>query len=361
MKHESIGSLRLVSQQIAQPTLREPGAVVHWMGAIQAQDYTAALWAVGLRTVAASEIMVKQALAERRIVRTWLMRGTLHLGAPGDVRWMLDLLAPRVIQQSRGRLRELGLDAATISAAATVIGNALTGGRQLARPALFNLLEAAGISTGNQRGYNILAQLAYAQLICFGAHAGKQPTFALLDEWLPAGPRLPRDEALASLALRYFTSHGPATLHDFVRWAGLSVADAKAGLGAAADQLAAGTVDGTSYYFAAPSAGSTYNSPEALLLPGFDEFLIAYRDRTAILDPVYNNRIVPGGNGVFKPILVSAGQVIGTWQRTVKRSTVTISVQPFVPGDPIPPLSTALERYGHFLGTPITHNHAVGS
>lgn len=362
MQFPEIGSHRLISQQIAQPALHAPGAVVRWMGAMQAQDYAAALWAVGVRTVDATEATVTQALAERRIVRTWLMRGTIHLAAPDDIRWMLDLLAPRVIQQSQGRLRELGLDAATLSASATVIANALSGGRQLTRPALMSLLEEAGIATGNQRGYTILAQLAYAQLICFGAHEGKQATFALLDERLHAGPRLPRDEALATLALRYFTSHGPATLPDFIWWSGVSSTDAKAGLGAVADQLTAATVNGTTFYYAAPLAVSDAHAAEALLLPGFDEYLIAYRDRSAILDPAYNRRIVPGGNGIFKPMLVSAGQIVGTWQRTVKRNAVTLAVHPFAPDDPLPTLNTAIARYAHFLDLPITYdnNDAAG-
>ncbi|MBC8074533.1 MAG: AlkZ family DNA glycosylase [Chloroflexales bacterium] len=354
MNHGTIGAQRLVSQQIARPTFSEPGEAVRWLGAVQAQDYLGALWAVAVRTVGATEQTVEQALAERRIVRTWPMRGTIHFVAPADVRWMLELLAPRVVQRSQGRLRQLGLDATTLAASATVIAKALEGGKQLTRPALYGVLESAGIAAGEQRGLHILGQLAHERLICFGARNGKQPTFTLLDEWVPSAPSLPRDEALATLALRYFTSHGPATVQDFVWWAGLPVADAKAGLGAASAQLASTTLDGQTYYFAEQHAAADGGEPCAVLLPPFDELLVAYRDRSASLDPAYNNLIVPGGNGIFNPIVVIGGRVVGTWKRVLKSDRVVLTFSPFVPwSDPQAlALPAAAERYSRFLGLP---------
>jgi len=350
MDKETIGAHRLASQQIARPRCSDPAEVVRRLGAVQAQDYLAALWAVGARTVGADERSVERAIAERRIVRTWPMRGTIHFVAPADVRWMLELLAPRVVQRSQARLRGLGIDAATLAASADVIGRALAGGRCLTRPALYAALEAAGIAAGGQRGLHILGQLAHARLLCFGPRDGKQPTFTLLDEWLPGAPSLPPDEALATLALRYFTGHGPATVQDFVWWSGLTLREARAGLAAVAGQLSEARVDGQAYYFA--EAPAEPGDPAAFLLPSFDEFLIAYRDRDASLDPAYKDAIVPGANGIFNPIMVCAGHVVGTWRRTLRPRHVEVALCPFQPlaEGHAEALRAAAERYRQFLG-----------
>lgn len=351
---EDIARWRLVNQQIARPTLATPSDVVAWLGAVQAQDYLGALWAVGLRTPGASEATVEQAIAERTIVRTWPMRGTLHFVAPADVRWMLELLTPRVVQGSQGRLRQLGLDAQIIAASAEVVARALAGGRQLTRAELYAALEQAGIAAGNQRGIHILGQLAHQQLICFGPRVGKQPTFTLLDEWVPRAARLPRDEALATLALRYFTSHGPATLQDFMWWAGLSTADARAGLGAAGALLAHTLVGGQAYYFAHEPAALP-DAGQAFLLPPFDELLLGYRDRSAALDPQFTNLVNPGSNGIFNPIVVIDGRVQGTWRRTFKRGAVAMAFSPFRSFSAAQhgALTTAAAGYGAFVGAPV--------
>lgn len=355
MSQGAIGQRRLVSQKIIGSTCADPGATVGWMGAMQAQDYLGALWAVGLRTPGATEQTVERALAERRIVRTWPMRGTIHFVPPADVRWMLELLAPRVVERTQPRLRQLGVDAATIAASAGVLTHALTGGRQLTRPAIFAALEAAGIATGGQRGYHIIGQLAHAALICHGPREGKQPTFTLLAEWAPEARSLPRDEALATLSLRYFTSHGPATLKDFVWWSGLTVAEARAGLAMAGDRLAQETIGGQSYAFAHDPAPAVVE-PSVHLLPPFDEFLVSYRDRSASLDPAHADKIVPGGNGVFNPIIVVDGQVAGTWRRTLKPRSVELTFSTFAPlGDAeTQALHATAEAYGRFLGLPAT-------
>ena len=351
-----IGANRLVHQQVAAPTAADPGEVVRQLGAVQAQDYLSALWAVGLRTLGASEQSIEQALAEGRIVRTWPMRGTIHFVASDDVRWMLDLLAPRVVQRSQGRLRQLSLDAATLAASETIVGRALEGGKQLTRPALYAALEAGGITDAQgARGLHILQQLAHERLICFGARDGKQPTFTLLDEWVPSMSTIPKDAALATLALRYFTSHGPASVQDFAWWSGLTLGEAKASVGAVAGQLATATFDQQSYYFAEAAALTNDTENRAFLLPPFDEFLIAYRDRRASLDPLYNDLVVPGSNGIFNPIIVFNGCVIGTWKRVLKPKRAVLSFSVFPPHTDFPTeqLAPAIEQYGRFLGLAI--------
>ncbi len=349
MSGATIAHRRLVNQQIARQRFAEPGEVVRWLGAMQAQDFLGALWAVGLRTPGATEATVEAAIAAKTIVRTWPMRGTIHFVAPADARWMLELLTPRVVQGMQSRLRQLGLDAQTIAASGEVVARALEGGKQLTRDELRAALEAAGIAAAGQRGIHILGQLAQARLICFGARAGKQPTFALFDEWAPDAKSLPRDEGLATLALRYFNSHGPATLQDFVWWTGLTVTDARAGLAAAALQLRRELIDGQEYY--GPTDGAAEDlSKTAFLLPPFDEFLIGYRDRGASLDPAYAGRVVPGGNGIFNPIVVTGGRVTGTWRRTLKKDNVTLSFSPFTEWSAAEreAIAAAAECYGGF-------------
>lgn len=352
MISEDIGLRRLVYQQIAQPTFAHPSEVVAWLGAMQAQDYLGALWAVGLRTPGATEQTIEQALAEKTIVRTWPMRGTIHFVAATDVRWMLELLAPRVVQRTKSRRAGLGLDEKVIAASAEVIAGALQGGKQLERNAIYALLEQAKIATANSRGLHILGHLAHERLICFGARAGKQPTFALLDEWAPHAKSLPHDEAVATLAQRYFAGHAPATMQDFMWWSGLTTKEAKAGLAAIEGQLAHTSIDGQDYYFAKDLPDASADPHAAFLLPPFDEYLVAYRDRSAALDPAYNNLIVPGGNGIFNPIVVIGGRVVGSWKRVFKNDTVLMTFSPFEDFSKTQAnaIAAAAERYGTFVG-----------
>jgi hypothetical protein len=352
MTSTDLTQLRLLRQQIARPAFATPVEVVHWLGAMQAQDYLGALWAVGLRTKGATEQSLEESLAAKTIVRTWPMRGTIHFVSPADVRWLLELLTPRVVQSSQSRLRQLGIDSQTISKSADVLAKALQGGKQLTRPEIYEQLEAAGIPADGQRGLHILGQLSQSRLLCFGARSGKQPTFTLLDEWAPGARSLPRDEALATLALRYFTGHGPATVQDLVWWSGLTMTDTKSALAMVAAQLEREEIGGQSYYFAKQSGKPSSDPGEVYLLPPFDEYLIGYRDRSAALDPIYNQLVVPGGNGIFNPIVVINGQVVGTWKRVFKRDTVVITFSPFASwGDEHDPaLAAAAEEYGRFVG-----------
>lgn len=343
---------RLINQQIARPTFAHPCEVVAWLGAVQAQDYLGALWAVGLRMPCATEQIIEQAIADKTIVRTWPMRGTIHFVAPADVRWMLELLTPRVVARRASRLAGLGLDEATISRSADVLAKALQGGKQIPRTELYELLEQAHIATGGQRGLHILGRLAHERLLCFGARAGKQPTFALLDEWAPQAKSMPRDEALATLAKRYFTGHGPATLQDFMWWSGLPARDARAGLHAAASQLGHEVIGGQEYYFAQDLPAEHQNACDAFLLPPFDEYLLGYKDRSAAIDAKAMARVNSGGNGMFSPIMVIGGRVVGTWKRTFKRDTVEITFSPFASLSAAPrhAFEEAAQRYGAFVG-----------
>jgi len=206
---------RLQNQQIAEHRFERPDQVVAWLGALQAQDFPGAKWSIGLRLPEATEAEIEQAIAGRTIVRTWPMRGTLHFVASADIHWMRALLTPRVIAGSAARQQNLELDAAVFARCEKHFLKALRGGKQLTREAMLALLEKAGITITDYRGYHILWRLSQEGLLCFGPHEGKQPTFVLLDEWCPATKPWEREKSLAELAKRYFTSHGPATMLDF--------------------------------------------------------------------------------------------------------------------------------------------------
>ncbi len=348
----SIALSRLTNHRLAGPACAQPGDVVSWLGALQAQDYHGALWAIGLRTAGTTERDIEQALGERAIVRTWPLRGTLHFVASQDVRWLLALLAPRVITHSAGRYRQLGLDEATFGRSQEVFARALEGGKQFTRAEMLQALAHAGIATTGQRGYHLLGRAAQDALICFGAPRDKQQTFVLLDEWVPKSGGRTRDEALAELTTRYFTSHGPATAQDLMHWSGLTAAEVKAGLAAAGPALTRATIEDHVYWLPRETPALSNGARSVHLLPGFDEYVLGYRDRRAVLDPVHAPRICPGNSGMFNPTLVVDGQVTGVWKRTLKKAAVVIEVAPFRPLTPAEnqALSAAAERYGAFLG-----------
>jgi Winged helix DNA-binding domain len=350
-KAPNIAARRLVAQQIVRPAFKTPAELVAYLGAVQAQDYAACKWAVGLRLAGApGEASVERAIDDGEVLRIHALRGTWQLVAPADVRWLLDLVAPRLIAGAATRYRQLGLDAATFRRSRAALAKVLRGA-QLTRAELASALAAAGISTTGQRLAHLLQRAELDALICGAARRGKQFTYALLDDRAPdSRARLDRGEALAELARRYFRSRGPATVDDFKRWSGLAPADARSGLEAVQSKLASTTLDGRIYWFD-DDAAKKARSSKAFLLPAFDEYLVAYRDRGVVLDPQYVKRLNAGG-GMLGPCVVLDGRVIGTWKRTLGRETVAIEIDLFEA--PARAASSVIEdasrRYGNFLG-----------
>jgi winged helix DNA-binding protein len=355
MTKSDIARLRLNNQRVAYATFEKPGDVVAWLGAVQAQDYLGALWAVGLRMRNAVEADVERALADRTIIRTWPMRGTLHFVAAADIRWMLKLLTPRVVANNAQRLlRDFDLDEGAFARSKDLFARALQGGKRLTRNAMYEVLEAGGVSAASQRGLHILGRLAQDGFICFGAREGKQQTFALLEEWAPKARRMARDESLAEIAKRYFTGHGPATLQDFAWWSGLTTADAAAGLEMAKRGLEQEIINGQSYWLASSTPATKDSSPTAYLLPAYDEYTVAYKDRSAVLNPAFGKQ-ANSGNGIFYPTIVVDGQVVGTWKRTLKKDSLAISPSPFakLKRAETRAIAEAASRYGKFLGASV--------
>lgn len=298
---------------------------------------------------------IEHSIADRKIMLTWPMRGTIHFVPPEDARWMLKLLAPRVLAQDKRRLEQLELTQEIIERCKQLIHDTLHGNKRISRPNLMQLLEEAGISTKNQRGYHLLWYMAQSGLICLGPREGKQQTFVLLDEWVPRANELSLDESFALLAERYFGGHGPATVQDFAWWAGITLSDARQGVEAARSQLMSEKANGQEYWWAMSSqSGSMDERPSVFMLPGFDEYLLGYKDRSAVLRAEYAPRIVPGNNGVFMPTIVIDGQVAGIWKRSIKKKGIDIEMNLFIPlKDRVESIMDAAGHYCTFMGLPL--------
>ena len=349
MTNAEIARQRLYHQHLAAADFETPGEVVAWFGAVQAQDYSGSLWALGLRMQPASVAAIEGAIADGVIVRTHPMRGTWHYVAAADIRWLLALMKPRNIVNTAAWHRRLELDEATIANSLTLFAQTLQGGRQHTRRELAATLEQAGISTAGLRLTFLLGRAEAEGLICSGARRGKQFTFALLDELVPASKTLAREEAVAELVRRYFTSHGPATAQDFVWWSGLTMADARAGLAAVKSQLVQEVIDGQTYWLAPTTPSAPAAAPTAYVLPPYDEYTVAYTDRSAVLDPAYAEQT---GNGIFSPVIVVDGHIAGIWKRAFTKNGVVLETSLFAPLSAAQQeaLAAAGQRYKRFVG-----------
>lgn len=370
-----IGVLRLASQRIVGSTFLQPVEVVRWMTAMQAQDFAGVKWSIGLRTdfrASCTDATVEAALSSGVLVRSWPMRGTLHVTAAEDLHWMLALTTPRLIAAAAARRAQLQLDDATLERAREIAIAHLPGRSALTRAQLLAAFDAAGVSTAGQRGYHLLWHLAQTGTLCFGPPRGKgqgqgqgqgqgsEQTFVRLDEWVKRPRRLARDESLGEWARRYFISHGPATARDFAGWTKLPAADVKIALNVAGRHLVTWVIDGVTHWMGpqteqlvgerAPVATSS-----VALLPGFDEYLLGYQDRGAVLPAAYSQRIVPGGNGVFMSTIVVGGAVVGTWRRTKKGKEILLQPTPFRRLRKVQTegLIQAAKRYEQFMGSPV--------
>jgi hypothetical protein len=349
-----IAQQRLSYQHIAQPTFENPAQVVEWLGAVQAQDYLASLWGLGLRISNATDAVIEQAIADRSILRTWPMRGTVHFVPARDAKWMLRYLTPRVVSRAQSVYRTAGLDDATFMQARTLAERALEGGKQLARNTLYEVFEADGIATGNMRGLHIVGWLASQGVICFGPREGKQPTFVLLDEWVPNSRMLEKEEALAELARRYFISHGPATVQDFAWWTGLPLGESRSAIEAVKSHLVEESIEGNAYWRSPEAVSEPKPSPAVHLLPAFDEYVVSYKDRSAALD-ANNADFIKSPDNHLGYITVIDGQVVGNWKRTIKKNAVAIEfilARSLNDGEN-DALAAAAQRYGGFLGLPV--------
>ena len=328
-------ALALRMRSLLLPAVKEPSGVadvVEWFGAMQAQDLASVLWSLGARLPRYTEKQVIEALERREGLRTWPMRGTVHLIPPADARWMLDLMGVRALAGAAQRRLALGLDEKTADRAVDVLRAALQGGKRLTRGACVAALTDAGVTTAGQAAYHLLWYASQRGVTCIAPNSGKEQTFVLLDEWATDPRRPDRDEALAIMAVRYFRGHGPTTRQDFAGWMGMTVTDVKRGIAAAGDALTSVRVDDVEMYLPPALLDAPRDvEPGFRALPGFDEYLLGFKDRTLMVDDAHKQAIIPGGNGIFQATIVRSGRVIGTWKRTLApRNRVVVEVRPLV-------------------------------
>ncbi|HJR15227.1 MAG TPA: winged helix DNA-binding domain-containing protein [Gemmatimonadales bacterium] len=343
-----IADQRLLNQRVTRPGPRGPEKLVAWLGAVQAQEYGPAKWALGLRSAGTTDKAIERAIDQGRILRTHLLRPTWHFVAAADIRWMLELTAPQVHRRMSTYDIQLGLDADVMTRATSVIERALGDGRYLTRRELGAQLDRAGLPSKPMELAHIAMYAELEGVICSGPRRGKQLTYALLADRAPAARSLPREEALAELTRRYFRSHGPATIRDFVWWSGLRTIEARRGVemsGAKSHE-----VDGTTYWTIGRTGGIHRGRKiDVHLLPVYDEFLVAYRDHQAVPRPAY----VLGG---FLNALVIAGQVTGTWRAIAAANGFMVEVTPLrrLTATQRRSLTQAVTRYRRFLGVPVS-------
>lgn len=345
---------RLRNQLITRAGLRSPADVVGWFGAMQAQEYEAAKWALGLRMRESAAIVeIERAFEEGRILRTHVMRPTWHFVTPQDIRWLLELTAPRVHRAMSSYNRQLELDARTLARGTAAIERALRDHRYLTRIEIGARLERAGLIMAGQRLGQLLMHAELERVVCSGPRRGKQSTYALLAERAPDSPRVSRDEALATLGKRFLRSHGPATIRDFVWWSGLITADAKRAL----DMIRARRedIEGQTYWTVGQPSRAAARDRLVHLLPIYDEYLVAYRDRQAV--PHGPSVITSGSTAsvTFQHALVIAGQVGGTWRVTRTSRGVSINATPLrrLTGPERRALAETVDRYERFVSAPV--------
>jgi len=356
MNNSDIAHRRLLQQGLSKIRFTDAKDVVTQLGAVQAQDYAGAKWALGQRLKDSSDAALDQVFADGSILRTHLLRPTWHFVSPDDIRWMLKLTAPRVHAVNAYMYSQSGLDKATFKKSNTTLEKALRGGKQLTRTELASALDKAGISAD---GFRLGYLMMYAELegiICSGSRRGKQFTYALLEERVPQVKAISRDEALAELVKRYFKTRGPATLQDFTWWSGLTMADTKNGIAMVKSQFVNETINGQTYWFSESKPPAKTKSPTAYLLPNYDEYFIGFKDRSAIGDVAKQAGVKGDDPALIAHIIILDGQIVGGWRRTLEKNAVTVELILItdLTNAEKQAIAEAAETFSKFLGLPVS-------
>lgn len=356
MKKLDVPNLRLQTQMVSHHRLKKPEDVVDFLVCVQAQDYFGALWALGLRIGNVKEPEMERAFIEGSILRTHIMRPTWHFVSPKDIRWIQALTGPRVKQNNSSMGRKLGLDEKVLLKSQKVIEKALWGGSQLTRNELRDFLEKEKIETHFEQRLAYIMMFAELDcLIASGPRRGKQFTYMLLDERAPATKPKKRDEALEEFTRRYFTSHGPATVHDMNWYSGLTITDCKAGLEMVMSEFEHEEVEGKEFWFSETKLKKP-KSNKCYLLPNYDEYGIGYRDRSEIFESDYEKQIAARDSSTFMHLIIMDSKLVGTWRRTLAKKEVKIETKRFRPFNALEEgaFKKAADDYGRFLGLKVT-------
>lgn len=350
MNQKDIANRRLMSHQLIETNFSRAKEIVQWMGAIQAQDFNMAKWAIGLRLKNVTEPNIDTAIDSGEIIRTHVLRPTWHFVSADDIHWMLELTAPRILSSMKGRNKRLELSNSVFKKANKIIEKALIGNKSLSRKELINELSKAKIETHNNRASHILLNAELERIICNGKMKEKQTTYALFHEKIENPMPIKKEEALQKLASKYIQSHCPATLQDFTWWSGLSVTDAKQALESIRNNFITEKINGQEYWFHDNFSVSKKIKESVFLLPAFDEFLISYKDRSAVIISEHQSNAF-SNNGIFYPTILLNGKVEGLWKREIKKDKIIIETDFFDKKDKVNEklLKEAVEKIANFL------------
>ncbi len=355
-----ISDNRLIAQQVTATKFRTVKDIVGWMGAMQAQDYAMAKWAIGVRLPNSTDKAIETAIDKSEIIRTHLLRPTWHLVAAEDIYWLLELTAPRIKTLIKSRHKDLELSESLLNKSNTLIREALLGGNHLTRQEIAFKFQKANIATGNNRLYHIMLCAELEGIVCSGATKGKKQTYALLNERVSKPKSLSREDALEKIVRKYFSSHGPATLQDFAWWSGLSMSDARNAVEMVKSDFVSEKIGLETYWFPNSFSNLRDDNNSAYLLPAYDEFIISYKDRSASL-PMGNLKKAVSSNGIFKPVIVINGQVAGLWKRIIKNDKVIVETDFFK--QPTKSIKSLIEKealeFGKFLGKKAELKHNI--
>ena len=355
MTIDDVLRMRLTASGLLKPGFASPSDLVGWLTAVQAQDYAGAKWAVGQRLKRATNSLVDDAFQSGRVLRTHVLRPTWHFVLPEDLRWLLRLTAPRLIATSQAYYRQTELDEKLFTKSRKVFEKSLCGNNYLTRDELAQELSRAKIQASGIRLALLVMRAELDAVIVSGPRRGKQFTYALVDERAPQSRDLERDEALAELARRYFASHGPALPQDFAWWSGLNAADARRAIELAAPALEHFSVANKTYWFVEPSKRVRAPSPHVLLLPNYDEYVVAYKDRSPILGASSPQAFVLG-HALANHVIVKDGVVIGAFRRALSQTTLELEATLLEKLDSATndALHAAAQRYANFLELKLT-------
>ena len=347
MLTKKIARARLSNQHIEGTEFLTSEALVSWMGCMQAQDYAAAKWAIGNRVKGITNEQVDADFNAGRILRTHVLRATWHFVSPADIGWMLKLTSPRIKAMNKPQCRKLGIDEAIIKKSQKLLVKALSGGYHLSRTALAELFKNNNINTDENRMTHLLMEAEVDGVICSGKREGNQFTYTLFEERISAITAFDSEDAIAELVKRYFLSHGPATLADFCWWSGLNQTDAKRGMEMNKQFFIKEVIEEQVYWFS-PVMRPLAAEKSVYLLPSFDEIAVAYKNRTAL---IHHHLINQTKNGVFSPLVITDGEISGTWKRSFVKGKFQLEIKSLNSPDKSAEqmVNNEIYKYGRFL------------
>lgn len=341
---------RLSSQSLSEQPAKKIVDTVKHMVALQSQDYEAGKHSVGIRSRSTHKQVV-DSINKAEIIRSWPMRGTIHIVAASDIRWMLELLGPKVLAGAPRRMEFLGIDKTYIDRCRKLTVKNLSG-TQMTREEYYDMLRSNKVPLQTQVGYHVIWRMCQEGITCFAKEKSGKPTIALLDEWIKPTSPYKREKSLGEIVTRYFTSHGPATIADLMFWSGLGKREIQQGIEIAGTKLSAENINSETYYFSDKKKKVITTNIGANLLPAFDEYILGYKMREDFLEKKVSHHVATK-NGIFRPTILIDGKIRGTWKKERKKNYEQITLLPFtkLTTKEKKQVDVAVDRYSKYLAT----------